>query len=147
MDRLLKHALDNDAVGFINRFKEKMAAHNDESRNDITRQVAADMAGVEVQEAKKEDMHVVVYKQGKGIKWSTSDSRTGGEPQWSDPKDEKKLRAYFTKVLGSKTFTLEVLEAEKSDLECMECGKKFKKTIGKGEVKCPKCGSTDVDVA
>ncbi|RKX17757.1 MAG: hypothetical protein DRP51_10335 [Candidatus Zixiibacteriota bacterium] len=33
-----------------------------------------------------------------------------------------------------------------SSLECMECGHKFKKKIGKGEVKCPKCKSVDVEV-
>lgn len=35
---------------------------------------------------------------------------------------------------------------DKSSFECMECGAKFKKKIGKGEVKCPKCKSTDVEV-
>lgn len=31
---------------------------------------------------------------------------------------------------------------------CRECGKKFRKKIGKKtvEIKCPKCGSTDVDI-
>ena len=36
----------------------------------------------------------------------------------------------------------------KSSFECMECGAKFSKKIPKsGEVKCPKCGSFDVEVA
>jgi DNA-directed RNA polymerase subunit RPC12/RpoP len=32
-------------------------------------------------------------------------------------------------------------------MECMECGKKFKKKIGPRtyEVKCPKCGSYDTE--
>lgn len=37
-------------------------------------------------------------------------------------------------------------KGDKSSFECMECGAKFKKKIGKGEVKCPKCKSTDVEV-
>jgi len=39
-------------------------------------------------------------------------------------------------------------QADKTSFECMECGKKFKKKMGKKtfEVKCPKCGSTDVEV-
>ena len=40
----------------------------------------------------------------------------------------------------------ELRESEKSSFECMECGKKFKKKLGKGEVKCPQCKSTDVEV-
>ena len=34
------------------------------------------------------------------------------------------------------------------DMKCHECGKKFKKKIGKNtyEVKCPKCGSYDTDI-
>ena len=36
-----------------------------------------------------------------------------------------------------------------SAMECMECGHKFKKKIGKNtvEVKCPKCGGFDTDLA
>ena len=34
-----------------------------------------------------------------------------------------------------------------SECECQECGKKFKKKVGPGSSpKCPKCGSTDVDL-
>jgi hypothetical protein len=113
MERLLKHALDDDAVGFINRMKGKMSTHHDQARNEITRQVAADMAGVEVQEAQKDPMHVFVHASGKGIKWRTSDQSTGGEANFSDAKDEKKLRAYFQKVFGKKKeFTLEIREGE-----------------------------------
>lgn len=38
---------------------------------------------------------------------------------------------------------------EKTQMECIECGKKFKKKIGKNtyEVKCPKCGSYDTEPA
>lgn len=37
----------------------------------------------------------------------------------------------------------------KMSLQCQECGHKFKKAIGPRtyEVKCPKCKSTDVDIA
>jgi len=112
MDKLLKQALENDVVGFINRFKDKMSAHKEDIMADITRQTAADMAGVEVQEAKKDPMHVFVSTSGKGITWRTSDQRTGSEPSFSDPKDEKALRAYFQKVFGKKKeFTLEIREA------------------------------------
>jgi DNA-directed RNA polymerase subunit RPC12/RpoP len=50
-----------------------------------------------------------------------------------------------------KTFK-QILEAKKSEstqLQCMECGKRFKKKIGKNtfEVKCPKCGSYDTEPA
>jgi NAD-dependent SIR2 family protein deacetylase len=45
----------------------------------------------------------------------------------------------------------EMSEAKGSStqMECMECGHKFKKKIGKKtvEVKCPKCGGYDTDVA
>lgn len=36
-----------------------------------------------------------------------------------------------------------------TQMQCMECGHKFKKKLGKGayEVKCPKCGGYDTDVA
>lgn len=47
-----------------------------------------------------------------------------------------------------KEYIAKISEAagDKSSFECMECGKKFKKKIGKGEVKCPQCKSTDVEV-
>lgn len=40
-------------------------------------------------------------------------------------------------------------KGSKTQMECMECGHKFKKKIGKKtiEVKCPKCGGYDTDVA
>jgi hypothetical protein len=78
------------------------------------RQTAADMCGTPVQEKQKDPMHVFVYSSGKGIKWQTSDQRTGSEPSFSDLKDEKKLRAYFARVFGpKKEFTLEIRESEK----------------------------------
>jgi hypothetical protein len=111
MDKLLKHAIDDNAVGFINRMKDKMLVHHATARESLSREVAADMAGVEVQES--DPMHVFVHASGKGIKWRTSDQRTGGEASFSDLKDEKKLRAYFSKVFGSKKeFTLEIREGE-----------------------------------
>jgi len=38
-------------------------------------------------------------------------------------------------------------EAQATQMECMECGRKFKKKIGPKtyEVKCPKCGSHDTE--
>ena len=37
--------------------------------------------------------------------------------------------------------------SDKVNMECIECGKKFKKKIGPRtmEVKCPKCGSYDTE--
>jgi hypothetical protein len=137
MERLIKHALDNDAVGFIGRLKSKMSTHHTEERESITREVAADMAGVEVQES---IMHVFVHASGKGIKWRTSDQRTGGEASFSDQKDEKKLRAYFSKVFGSKKeFTLEIREGEfpfkKKDVDKDDDADDKKKKKGKGDDK------------
>jgi len=34
----------------------------------------------------------------------------------------------------------------KLHLECMECGKKFKRSGKKVEYKCPKCGGYDIDL-
>lgn len=31
-------------------------------------------------------------------------------------------------------------------LECLECGKKFKRARPNGCTECPKCGSTDIDL-
>ena len=38
-------------------------------------------------------------------------------------------------------------KSESTEMECIECGKKFKKKLGKKtlEVKCPKCGSYDTE--
>ena len=49
--------------------------------------------------------------------------------------------------MSKATELLNVLE-EKTSMICRECGKKFKKTLGKKtvEVKCPKCGGYDTDV-
>ena len=38
--------------------------------------------------------------------------------------------------------------AEKISLECMECGKWFKRSLTTyKETKCPKCGSVDLDLS
>jgi hypothetical protein len=115
MDKLLKMALDNNAVGFIGRLKGKMSSQYTENRVDMSQKVAADMAGVEpVKEG--EIMHVFVSASGKGIAWRTSDQRTGSEANFKDQKDEKKLRAYFQKVFGKKKeFTLEMRESLDGD--------------------------------
>jgi len=40
-----------------------------------------------------------------------------------------------------------LFEDASTKLECMECGYKFKKKIGKNlEVQCPKCGSYDIEL-
>ena len=46
-----------------------------------------------------------------------------------------------------KTYEKYLNEAQKTEMECMECEHKFKKTIKKGtfEIKCPKCGSYDTE--
>jgi len=62
MDKLLKYALDSNAVGFIGRLKDKMSAHKDDVISDITRQTAADMAGVEVQESESADLKKKLVK-------------------------------------------------------------------------------------
>jgi len=52
------------------------------------------------------------------------------------------------KVTKGKKWPKGYKEGQSSQFECMECGRKFKKKIGPKtfEVKCPKCGSTDVEV-
>lgn len=44
---------------------------------------------------------------------------------------------------------LEEGKTPSTPMECIECGRKFKKVIGKNtfEVKCPKCGSYDTEPA
>ena len=37
-------------------------------------------------------------------------------------------------------------KATKIKLECMECGKKFKRSGTRYEYKCPKCGGYDIDL-
>lgn len=56
--------------------------------------------------------------------------------------DLLKRQEYFKTWLGK-------LSEEKTEMECLECGKKFKKKLSKKafEVKCPKCGGYDTDVA
>jgi predicted Zn-ribbon and HTH transcriptional regulator len=47
-----------------------------------------------------------------------------------------------------KRIDLMLIEAGNSTpMKCMECGKKFKKVIGKNtiEAKCPKCGGYDTE--
>jgi predicted Zn finger-like uncharacterized protein len=42
-----------------------------------------------------------------------------------------------------------ISEAKGTPMQCMECGAKFRKKIGPKttEVKCPKCGSYDTEIA
>lgn len=116
------------------------------------------------------DMSFTVQKikGGKGIRWFGSDRSKGSEANFTEP-NEKNLQAYFKKMMGNsgKTFTLyldpnagfkeEYIKkasgmkeaGEATKLKCMECGKDFKKKLGKNtyEVKCPKCGSYDTEPA
>jgi len=41
----------------------------------------------------------------------------------------------------------EAKNSDKTQMQCIECGKRFKKKIGSKtfEVKCPKCGSYDTE--
>ena len=41
----------------------------------------------------------------------------------------------------------EIIKEEMTQMQCNECGKKFKKKLGPRtfEVKCPKCGSYDTE--
>jgi DNA-directed RNA polymerase subunit RPC12/RpoP len=45
----------------------------------------------------------------------------------------------------------EASKSEKMDLECMECGKKFSKSLKSlstaGEIRCPKCRGVDIEPA
>ena len=54
----------------------------------------------------------------------------------------------YKKILTDIGIDVSVLEAKSYEWQCMECGKKFNKKIGPRtfEIKCPKCGSTDIDL-
>ncbi len=105
MDTLLKHAIDGNAVEFISRFKDKMEQPYADARAEITQRVAAEIAGTEVQE--KEKMHVVADFSSGNLMWWTSTDRTGSDPK---QKNDKTLKSYFKKVLGTSDFTLEILK-------------------------------------
>jgi Zn finger protein HypA/HybF involved in hydrogenase expression len=51
----------------------------------------------------------------------------------------------FIFLLGDDLMTT---TTNKTNIECMECGYKFKKTIGPKTtiIKCPKCHSEDIDI-
>jgi DNA polymerase II large subunit len=34
----------------------------------------------------------------------------------------------------------------RAELQCLECGKKFKRAVVTFDIKCPKCGGYDIDV-
>lgn len=55
MDKLLKQAVDSNVVGFKDRFKGKMQDHYDVAKTDLTKKVAADMAGVEPMEEEEDE--------------------------------------------------------------------------------------------
>jgi hypothetical protein len=55
MDKLLKHALDDDAVKFVNRFKDKLGDQYQSDHADISKTVVADMAGLEPVSEQDED--------------------------------------------------------------------------------------------
>ena len=53
------------------------------------------------------------------------------------------------KYLGEEVNAIEEAKSASTQMECMECGRRFKKKIGPKtfEVKCPKCGSYDTEPA
>ena len=55
--------------------------------------------------------------------------------------DKKELRAIVREELKK------VAEGKGVELECQECGKKFRKANPTGNTKCPKCGSHDLELA
>jgi len=64
--------------------------------------------------------------------------------------NDRFARDKFLKAAGFKDKEMMRSEASQSTpMVCHECGKKFKKKLGKNtvEVKCPKCGGYDTDVA
>ena len=54
--------------------------------------------------------------------------------------DEEALRAMVREELKK------VTEGKGAELECQECGKKFRKANPTGNTKCPKCGSHDLEL-
>lgn len=65
-------------------------------------------------------------------------------------KTRKAFDKWFDKNEGDikiNAWLKEAKSSDKSSFECMECGAKFKKKIGKAEIRCPKCKSVDVDLA
>jgi hypothetical protein len=50
MDKLLKHALDSNAIGFAERFKDKMKSVFADAHDKLTKKVAADLTGTKIQE-------------------------------------------------------------------------------------------------
>lgn len=55
MDKLLKHTLDGDATGFIDRFKGMLQKAFNSKHEDITKEVAADLSGGTVTKENDED--------------------------------------------------------------------------------------------
>jgi ribosomal protein L37AE/L43A len=55
--------------------------------------------------------------------------------------DIKELRAVVREELKK------IAEGNRAELECQECGKKFRKANPTGNTKCPKCGSHDLELA
>lgn len=61
-------------------------------------------------------------------------------------RDRQKCIPVRNTIEGIETY---INEASSTKMECMECGHKFKKKLGKktAEVKCPKCKGYDTDIA
>jgi predicted nucleic acid-binding Zn-ribbon protein len=55
MDKLLKHALDSNAIGFAERFKDKMKSVFADAHDKLSKKVAADLTGTKIQEKSDED--------------------------------------------------------------------------------------------
>ena len=61
----------------------------------------------------------------------------------------KVAKSYKSMLTALKESFLNEKSHDATEFECLECGKKFKKKIGRHtvDVKCPKCGGYDVEIA
>jgi Mg/Co/Ni transporter MgtE len=55
MDKLLKHALDGDAINFVDRLKGKLNSAYSDEHGKISKQVAADLTGTKVVEQDEDE--------------------------------------------------------------------------------------------
>jgi Zn finger protein HypA/HybF involved in hydrogenase expression len=91
------------------------------------------------------------YLGEKETKWDLYVNNKKANKKPMSKKEMEDMEEKFNKM-GRKTRS-EIVEAKGSSsaskMECMECGHKFKKKLGKNtfEVKCPKCKGYDVEPA
>jgi hypothetical protein len=95
-------------------------------------------------------MDLVEKYLGEEAKW---DLYVNGKKANKKPMSKKEMEDMEEKFrsMGKKDVRSEIVEGKtpSTPMECIECGRKFKKVIGKNtlEVKCPKCGSYDTEPA